>query len=154
MIEGVETRELQVNADDRGHLVELFREDWQEFDPRPAMSYYSLTYPGVIRAWHRHTRGQVDYFTCPKGRIRVGVYDEREQSPTHGEAETFVLGEHAQQLVRIPGECWHGFEAIGDEPALLVNFPSNRYDYDDPDEERLPPHTDRIPVEWQGERGH
>lgn len=27
MIDGVETRTLQVNADDRGHLVEIFRED-------------------------------------------------------------------------------------------------------------------------------
>lgn len=148
MIRGVETRQLQVNADERGHLVELFREDWELFDPAPAMAYYSLTYPGVVRAWHRHRRGQVDYFACPSGRIKVGVYDDREGSRTREEANTFVIGEHDQQLVRIPGDCWHGFEALGDEPALLVNFPSNLYDYDDPDEERLPPDSDRIPIEW------
>lgn len=149
MIEGVENRTLQVNADERGHLVELFRTDWAVYDPEPAMSYYSLTYPGIIRAWHRHTRGQVDHFVCPLGRIKVGIYDDREESPTQGEQQTFIIGEHNQQLIRIPGGCWHGFKAIGDKPALLVNFPTNLYEYDNPDEERLPYDTDQIPIDWE-----
>jgi dTDP-4-dehydrorhamnose 3,5-epimerase len=148
MIRGTSVRKLQVNADERGHLVEMFREDWEEYDPVPAMSYYSMTYPGVVRAWHRHTRGQVDHFVCPKGRIKVGVYDDRDGSETRGELDTHVVGEHSQELVRIPGDCWHGFKALGDGPALLVNFPTALYDYDDPDEERLPPHTDEIPLDW------
>lgn len=148
MIEGVELRDLQVNADERGHLVEMFREDWEMYDPEPAMSYYSMTFPEIVRAWHRHHRGQVDHFVCPKGRIKVGIYDERDDSPTKDELNTFVIGEHNPQAVRIPGSCWHGFKAIGDEPAFLVNFPTTLYKYDDPDEERLDPHTDRIPLDW------
>jgi len=151
MIDGVEIRDLQVNADERGHLVEIFREDWGMYDPEPAMSYYSMTYPGIVRAWHRHTRGQVDHFVCPKGRIKVGVYDDREGSQTREELNTFVIGEHNQRAVRIPGDCWHGFKSIGDEPAFLVNFPTVLYDYDDPDEERLPYDTDRIPLNWNEE---
>lgn len=148
MIEGVKLRDLQVNADERGHLVEIFREDWELYDPNPEMSYYSMTYPGIVRAWHKHHRGQVDHFVCPKGRIKVGVYDERGDSPTRDELNTFVIGEHNQQAIRIPGACWHGFKAIGEGPAFLVNFPTNLYDYDNPDEERLDPHTDRIPLDW------
>jgi dTDP-4-dehydrorhamnose 3,5-epimerase len=153
MIDGVEVRRLQVNADERGHLVEFFREDWEEYDPEPAMSYYSLSYPGVVRAWHRHRRGQIDHFVCPSGRIKVGVYDDREDSPTRGEVDQFVIGEHDQRMVRIPGACWHGFKVIGNDQALLVNMPTNLYDYDDPDEERLPPDTDEIPMDWD-ERRH
>jgi dTDP-4-dehydrorhamnose 3,5-epimerase len=152
MIHDVAVRDLAVNADERGHLVELFRDDWELFDPRPAMSYYSMSYPGVVRAWHRHERGQVDYFVCPKGRIRVGVYDDREGSPTRGEVGNFVIGEHDQKVVRVPGDCWHGFEVLGDERALLVNYPTELYDYDDPDELRLPADTDEIPFEWDGHR--
>ena len=150
-IHDVELRDLQVNADERGHLVETFREDWSEYDPEPAMSYYSMSYPGVIRAWHRHTRGQVDHFVCPQGRIKVGVYDDRDGSPTQGELNTFVIGEHDQQLVRIPGECWHGFKVIGNEQALLVNFPTKLYDYEDPDEQRLPHDCDEIPLNWEAD---
>lgn len=148
MIEGVETRELQVNTDERGHLTEIFREDWNEYDPDPAMSYYSMSYPGVIRAWHRHVRGQIDHFICPKGRIKIGIYDDRDNSPTKDEVNSFITGEHNQKMIRIPGDCWHGFKTIGNEQALLINFPTNLYDYENPDEERLPHDTDQIPLDW------
>ena len=151
VVHDVQIRDLQVNADERGHLVEVFREDWDLYDPDPSMSYYSMTYPGITRAWHKHNRGQVDHFVCPQGRIKVGIYDDREDSPTQGELDTFVIGEHNQQVIRIPGDCWHGFKAIGDAPAILLNFPSNLYDYDDPDEERLPYDTDEIPLNWDEE---
>jgi dTDP-4-dehydrorhamnose 3,5-epimerase len=151
MIDGVEIRELQVNTDERGHLVEMYREDWDTYNSDPVMSYYSMTYSGIVRAWHRHHEGQVDHFVCPKGRIKIGVYDERDDSPTEGELNTFIIGEHDQKAVRIPGNCWHGFKTVGDEPAFLVNFPTNLYDYDDPDEERIPYDTDRIPLDWDEE---
>jgi len=151
MIHDVEVRDLQVNADERGHLVEIFREDWPEYDPEPAMSYYSLSYPGIIRAWHKHHRGQVDHFVCPSGRIKIGIYDDRENSPTEGELDTYVIVEHDQQVVRVPGDCWHGFKVVGDEKAILINFPTELYDYDDPDEQRLPHDTDQIPLDWEAE---
>jgi dTDP-4-dehydrorhamnose 3,5-epimerase len=150
-VEGVQVRDLAVNADERGHLVEVFREDWEMYEPEPAMAYYSMTYPGVVRAWHRHKRGQIDHFTCLSGRIKVGIYDEREGSTTEGELDTFVIGEHSQRAIRVPGDCWHGFKAIGNESALLLNFPTKLYDYDDPDEQRLPYDTDRIPLDWTAE---
>ena len=149
MIDGVKKRELETNADERGHLVEIFRADWELYEPTPEMSYYSLTYPGIIRAWHRHTEGQIDHFVCPQGRIKIGIYDDRDSSPTNGELNTFVIGEANQYAVRIPGNCWHGFKAIGDRPAILINFPTALYDYDEPDEQRLPHDTDQIPLDWQ-----
>ena len=148
-IHDLEVRDIEVNVDERGHLVEVFRNDWNEYNISPEMSYYSMTYPGIIRAWHRHLEGQIDHFVCPEGRIKVGVYDDRVDSRTQGELNTFVIGEHNQQVIRIPGECWHGFKVVGNEQALLLNFPTNLYDYEDPDEERLPPDTDKIPMDWQ-----
>jgi len=150
-VHDVRLRDLQVNPDGRGHLVETYRKDWDEYDPDPAMSYYSMTYPGITRAWHKHHRGQIDHFVCPKGRIKIGVYDDRDNSSTEGDLDTFVIGEHNQKVVRVPGDCWHGFKSIGDEPAFLINFPSNLYDYEDPDEERLSYDTDRIPLNWDEE---
>ena len=150
-IDGVECRDLQVNTDERGHLVEIFRDDWELYDPAPEMSYYSLSYPGIIRAWHKHVEGQIDHFVCPQGRIKVGIYDDRDDSPTKGELNTFVIGEHNQQAIRIPGDCWHGFKVVGDEQAMLINFPTKLYDYEDPDEKRIPYDTDKIPLDWEAE---
>jgi len=53
-----------------------------------------------------------------------GIYDDREDSPTQGELDTFVIGEHDHKAIRIPGECWHGFKVVGDERAMLINFRS------------------------------
>jgi dTDP-4-dehydrorhamnose 3,5-epimerase len=52
-------------------------------------------------------------------------------------------------MICIPGDCWHGFKAIGDTPSLPINYPTQLYDYDDPDEEHIPYDTDRIPLDWE-----
>lgn len=150
MIHDVEIDELQINEDERGSLTEIWRSDWNTYagEDEPAMSYLSETYPGIVRAWHRHNRGQIDHFVIPRGKAKVGVYDDRDGSPTEGELDTYILGEGNMNVIRVPGDCWHGFKAIGDERVMLLNFPTNLYDYEDPDEERLPPDTDEIPMNW------
>ena len=151
MIHDVSLKELHINADERGHLTEVWRSDWDFFagEDRPEMAYVSETYPGVIRAWHRHHRGQIDHFVVPRGRAKVGIYDDRDGSPTKGELDTVVIGDGNMNAIRVPGDCWHGFKAIGPDPVLLLNFPTNLYEYDDPDEEHLPFDTDNIPLDWE-----
>ena len=48
----------------------------------------------------------------------------------------------------INGKFWHGFKAISDKPVILINFPDKVYDYKNPDEERLPYNTNKIPYDW------
>ncbi|MFB0522782.1 MAG: dTDP-4-dehydrorhamnose 3,5-epimerase, partial [Candidatus Bathyarchaeia archaeon] len=73
----------------------------------------------------------------------------REASSTVGLINEFFIGEDNFVLLKIPGECWHGFKAIGTKLVLLVNFPTKLYDYESPDEERLPPDTGKIPYDWK-----
>jgi len=141
------SKKLCPNIDQRGLLCEIIREDWDIYE-NVKMTYYSKSYPGVIRAWHRHVRGQTDFFIVPVGNIKVAVYDDRENSPTRGEINEFILGEDNPILLKIPGECWHGFKVVGDKPAILINMPTKLYDYENPDEERIPYDTDKIPYVW------
>lgn len=147
-IEGIEVKELKKNVDERGFLCELLRKDWGIFDEF-AMVYTSVTYPGVARAWHCHPKTkQKDLFCVLSGMAKIVVYDQREDSPTKGLINEFVLGEDNMVLLKIPGECWHGFKALGTKPAVLLNFPTKLYNYEKPDEERLPPDTKKIPYDW------
>lgn len=150
MIHDVETLELEQNADERGELTEIWRSDWEFYDGEdtPSMAYYSESYPGIIRAWHRHTEGQIDHFVVPHGKVKVGIYDDRDGSPSREELDTYIIGDGNMKAIRIPGDCWHGFKVVGDERATLINFPTNLYDYETPDEERLPYDTDEIPFDW------
>lgn len=147
MIKGLMSKKLCPNIDQRGLLCEIMREDWDIYED-VKMTYYSKSYPGVIRAWHRHVRGQTDFFIVPVGNIKVAVYDDREDSPTRGEINDFILGEDNLILLKIPGDCWHGFKVVGDKPAILINMPTRLYDYENPDEERIPYDTDKIPYVW------
>lgn len=148
-IEGLELRELKKNADERGYLCELLRNDWTVYRGF-AMAYFSITFPGVVRGWHRHPRtAQTDYMCILQGTGKIVVYDDREGSPTKGVVNEFVIGEDNPTLIKVPGECWHGFKALGTKSVLLANFPTALYDYEKPDEERLPPDTNKIPYDWK-----
>ena len=146
MIGGVEIKNLTVNADERGYLMEILREDDELFS-HFGQCYVALNYPGVVRAWHYH-RLQDDHFCCIKGMVKVALYDGREDSPTHGEVNEFFLGEQNPILLKIPVGVVHGYKTIGAEPSLLLNFPTRPYNRENPDEYRFTWNTPEIPYDW------
>ena len=151
MIEGVVVKPLRVVPDERGHLMEMLRSDDDIFE-KFGQAYMTTTYPGVIKGWHMHVR-QDDNVVCVKGTIKLALYDGREGSATHGEVQEIFLGEHKPILVHIPREVYHGWKCISVEEAFIVNMPNELYDYDEPDEHRLPFDTDEIPYDWSIKMG-
>jgi dTDP-4-dehydrorhamnose 3,5-epimerase len=135
MLEGVRVYDLKKNPDERGFFSEILRQDWKEIlgDEWIAQANLSYSYPGIIRAWHRHLRGQVDYFIVVKGAMRICAYDEKKK-----QLDEIVASEHKLQIVRIPGQYWHGTKTVGDEPSITIYFVTKLYDYKTPDEERRP----------------
>lgn len=140
MLPGVRVRDLKKLPDDRGFFVELLRGDWKELTEGDVFvqSNMSMSYPGIIRAWHRHARGQVDYFIVLRGALKFGIYDDREDSETRGQLNEVVLSSEKLQILRVPGYYWHGSKTVSSEPSLLLYFVTRLYDYEDPDEERRP----------------
>jgi len=140
MIEGIEIKDLIKHMDERGFFTELLREDWKNFLLKDNIVQFNLSnsYSGIIRAWHRHLRGQVDYFICIEGSIKVCAYDDREDSETYGELDEIVLSSERLRVARIPGIIWHGYKAIGAKPIKLLYGANRLYDYKNPDEERRP----------------
>lgn len=146
LIEGVQTMPMRLNSDERGFLMEIMRPDWDVFH-KFGQVYVTSAYPGVVKAWHYHTK-QWDHFVCVKGMMKVALYDGRATSPTKGVINEFVIGEKNPLLVKIPPLVHHGFKCVGTEEALIVNVPTEAYDYQQPDEYRLPPNTLEIPYDW------
>ena len=93
----------------------------------------SVSYPGMIRAWHRHNQGQVDHFLVLQGAIKICAYDEKENR-----LEQIVTSSEILRLVRIPGFYWHGFKNVGNVTAYVIYFVNKLYNYREPDEERRP----------------
>jgi dTDP-4-dehydrorhamnose 3,5-epimerase len=147
LIEGVRVLPLKRNADERGFLMEILRSDWEGFQ-KFGQSYVSLNYPGVIRAWHYH-KLQTDYFVCVSGMIKVPLWDAREGSATRGQLNEFVMGDDNPVLLTIPPGIYHGYKTLGVKPSLLINFPTEVYRADQPDEFRLAWNSSEIPYNWE-----
>ena len=132
-LEGVKTYKIKLLPDERGFFAEAFRQDWKEFfeDEQIKQANLSYSYPNVVRAWHKHLRGQIDHFLVIKGAMKICGYDEE----TGKLAEVIASGEKPT-IVRIPGKYLHGTKTVSSEPSLTVYFVNRLYDYKNPDEAR------------------
>ena len=146
MIEGVKIKKLKVIPDERGRLMEMLRAD-DDLYIRFGQVYMTTAHPGAVKAWHYHKK-QVDNFVVVKGMMKVVLYDSRAGSPTYKEINEFFMGEHNPILLQIPAYIYHGFKCISESEAIVINCPTEVYNYQEPDEFRVPPHGGEIPYDW------
>jgi dTDP-4-dehydrorhamnose 3,5-epimerase len=149
-LEGVKVYELKVILDERGFFAEALRQDWNEFFNGEwiVQANLSYSYPGIVRAWHRHERGQIDYFLVVKGAMKICAYDEESKRMVE-----IIGSEHKPSIIRIPGKYWHGTKTISDIPSVTIYFVTRLYDYKNPDELRRPWNDPTIvPTEINGRK--
>jgi len=148
-IVGVQVKKLQAIPDERGRVMELLRSDDELFD-QFGQVYLTTAYPGVVKAWHAHER-QTDHFAVIGGMAKIALYDGRKESASFGAVEEYFSGQHNPLLIKIPPGVYHGFKAIGDSEVLLINIPSEPFNRNEPDEQRLDPYENDIPYNWKRE---
>ncbi len=146
MIESVKIKKLKVIPDERGRLMEMLRSD-DELFIKFGQIYMTTAYPGVVKGWHYHKK-QVDNFVVVKGMMKVVLYDERDNSRTKGEVNEFFMGEQNPILLQIPLLVYHGFKCISEQEAICINCPTQLFNYNQPDEFRIPAHSNQIPYDW------
>lgn len=134
--------EPEVHGDERGFLVETFRESQLPelgVDVSFVQDNHSRSRGPVLRGIHMQ-RGQAKLVRCPGGRIWDVAVDLRPDSPTYKRWEGHELdGERHRQLY-IPAGFGHGFCLLSDEADVIYRL-STYYDpelesgvaWDDPD---------------------
>jgi dTDP-4-dehydrorhamnose 3,5-epimerase len=118
-----------IYADDRGWS--LMNQCQGVLRPEGQINF-SVQYPGVIKAWHRHQR-QTDLWICLSGHIKAGIFREED-----GMAWLLVTGEKRPGILVIPPPLWHGAATVGDSPAGLLYYVTRQYSPASPDEQRRP----------------
>jgi len=151
MIDGVRIKDLKVIPDERGRLMEMLRADDDLFI-KFGQIYATTAYPGVVKAWHYHKK-QTDNMTVISGMMKIVIYDSREDSPTKGQIDEFFTGAHKPQLIQIPPLVYHGFKCISETESIVINCPTEVYNYNEPDEFRVDPYGDKIPYDWRRKDG-
>jgi dTDP-4-dehydrorhamnose 3,5-epimerase len=147
LIDGVKLVKLRSIPDERGRLMEILRSDWEGMFEKFGQCYLTTGYPGVVKAWHYH-KTQDDHFCVVHGMMKIVLYDPRENSSTEGVVNEFFMGDRNPILLKIPKLVYHGFMTISEHEALLINIPTNTYNYAQPDEFRIDPHNGGILYDW------
>ena len=152
MLPGVKVLDLRRNIVERGSFTEILRDDWKDFlgEERPIQSNFSVSYPGMIRAWHRHERGQHDIFVVTRGALKICAYNDL-GDPGNGELDEVVASGDRLQAVMVRGHYWHGTKCVSPVPSETVYFVTRLYDVKSPDELRRPWNDPQIvPVSING----
>ena len=126
-IEGVIWQSLAAHRDERGWLVELFRQDEMAAEVLPAMAYLSETSAGQTRGPHEHLQ-QTDHF-CFIGSTTFHLYlwDNRQESPTYLFHEVAILPAGRAMSVVVPPGVVHAYRNVGAMPGLVANCPNRLY---------------------------
>jgi dTDP-4-dehydrorhamnose 3,5-epimerase len=145
-IHDVVIKKLVTWSDDRGYFRELLRDDDNLLD-RFGQTSVTKTYPDVIKAFHWH-RYQDDIWYVADGMVRVVLHDLREDSPTYRQTQVIFAGEDNPVLIYIPIGVAHGYQVLGNRPALLFYHVTRSYNPQNPDEERIPWDDPEIGFDW------
>jgi dTDP-4-dehydrorhamnose 3,5-epimerase len=118
-ISGLEINPLRIFSDERGAVLHMLRAD----DPHFAQFgeiYFSTVNRGAIKGWRRHRRMALN-LAVPVGKIRLVVYDDRDDSETRGALVDLTLGPHDYKLIIVPPGVWTAFQGVGEGTSLLAN---------------------------------
>lgn len=144
MIDGVQIIPLKRIPDERGTVFHMLKRTDPHFIQFGEI-YFSTVYRSVIKGWHWHREMTLNY-VCISGRIKLAIYDERENSPSRGELMEIFLGPDNYSLVIIPPEVWNGFKGMSDPYAIVANCCTHPHDPNR--SKRLDPFDNHIPYEW------
>jgi dTDP-4-dehydrorhamnose 3,5-epimerase len=151
-IEGVAVREVRHVPRDHGVITEIFRPEWDPTGLPVVQVYQSRLFVGALGAWSCHKR-TTDRLFVNQGQVKVVLYDDRDSSKTKGQLMELLAGDARPCLVVIPPGIWHGLQCVGNIDALVLNCPTEAYNYADPDHYRLPYDTREIPFVWKLAQG-
>lgn len=132
--------------DERGavyHYLKSTQETFKGFGE----AYYSKINPAVIKGWKLHSLVH-QHFCVPFGEIKIVIYDNRENSPTKGLFDEFILNDtNNYNLLSMPPNLWYSFKCLSENFSLLANIIDQLHK---PEESKnLPILTNEIPYVWK-----
>jgi dTDP-4-dehydrorhamnose 3,5-epimerase len=142
LIKDVELIPLKVNVDDRGYLIVFGSSGRPDAPHIPQIKEVYLVGDfgrGVIRGLHKHSK-LWDHFFVSRGAAKFVLVDDREDSPTYREINTFILSERNPTSLFVPPGVYHGWMSL-EEDTQMISIANEMHNKEKPDEVRIPPDT-------------
>lgn len=119
MIEGVIITRLKKISDHRGSVMPMLRSDYKVFDSFGEI-YFSTIFHNSIKAWHLHKKAVLNY-VCINGKVKLVLFDDRENSSTFREYKEYILTPRDYFLITIPPLIWNGFIGLDNKESIIAN---------------------------------
>jgi dTDP-4-dehydrorhamnose 3,5-epimerase len=140
---------LQWHNDVRGSVGELYRQSWivgmppggGQVNDMVRQVYISTTRPGVVKGWHVHAE-QTDRFICVRGSVLLCTWFLEDRPGLLTVQERILSADRDMVSVHVPPGVVHGWKALGNEEAWVLNLCSR--EYDGMDEFRKSPHAQLV----------
>lgn len=145
MIKDVRVVDLVAHVDDRGYLIEIVRATDGHFTKFGQVYLVGNFARGVVRAFHKHSV-LWDFFFISHGAAKLIFRDDRPDSPTYEEMNTFVVSSRNPNLLVVPPGVYHGWMSLEGD-TQMISTASQVYNRENPDEVRVP--ADSFGVEWE-----
>ncbi len=145
MIKDVKLVDLVPHMDDRGYLIEILRASDEHFTKFGQVYIVGDMVRNTIRAFHVHNV-LWDWFFISHGTAKFALVDDRKDSPTYKEINTFVVSDRKPQLLVVPPGVYHGWMSLEDD-TQMISTASEVYNRENPDEKRVP--HDSFGYDWQ-----
>lgn len=149
-LDGVVLVEPEPHGDERGFLVESYREDaWRELGVEVeafVQDNHSRSARGTLRGLHFQTRpGQAKLVRCVRGSVFDVAVDLRRDSPTFGRWEGHELSDANHLQLFVPVGFAHGFLVLSGEADVAYKLSSY---YDPQTEMGIAWDDPEVGVEW------
>jgi dTDP-4-dehydrorhamnose 3,5-epimerase len=149
-IDGLALIEVGINGDERGFLLESFRNDeWRDLgvDVPFVQENHSRSTRGILRGIHFQTHpGQAKLVRCARGAIWDVAVDLRRDSPTYRQWEGYELSDANGRQMFVPVGFGHGFCVLSDEADVTYKLSSY---YDPETEAGIAWNDPDVGIEWQ-----
>jgi dTDP-4-dehydrorhamnose 3,5-epimerase len=143
-IEGVQIKDIRNVVIRSGILTECYRPEWFEHGFQAGHVVHVSLMAGGVSWWHCH-REQKDVIIAIGGQLRLGLYDDRPESPSFRTFRMLHLSVARPMAVMVPPLVWHALKNPTASPASYIVVNDQPFDYTQPDDWTLPPGSEAIP---------
>ena len=138
MIQGLQCNKVESFIGDRGFLSQILPEGDESFNIKRIYSTGNFS-KGTIRGFHKHSREKKAFFVT-SGVAKFVAVDDRKESPTYKQINTFVLSQLNPSVLVVPTGIYTGWMSL-DDKTVIIGISTEPFDKNNPDDERLDPFT-------------
>jgi len=145
-IEGIVVKKLKIIPNSKGDVLHMIRNDEQDFTSF-GECYFSEVNPLTIKGWKKHIT-QTQNFSVPIGRLKLVLFDDRDDSKTFRNIAEITLGRpDSYNRIQIHPGIYYSFKCLSTSPTMIVNITDIPHDKNE--SLTLDLNNSNIPYKWK-----